>query len=215
MLKVIKKIVKRSPFYIVLRRCLEISKQAREVRAWERNGSPAPPPHIIKQQTLLEYSRRYGLKVLVETGTFQGDMVEAMRTKFERIFSIELSNDLYEKARIKFAAYKHIEIIHGDSAAQLVKVLAQLERPALFWLDGHYSAGITARGAKDTPIMEELQHILDAENGGHVMIIDDARCFGTNPAYPTIEQVKCFIRSKRKDVEIIIRHDSIRVAPKG
>ena len=31
--------------------------------------------------------------------------------------------------------------------------------PAIFWLDGHYSAGITAMGEQATPIFKELTHI--------------------------------------------------------
>jgi len=52
-----------------------------------------------------------------------------------------------------------------------------VNQAALFWLDGHYSGESTAHGAETTPIYEELQQIFDADNRGHVIIIDDARCF--------------------------------------
>jgi predicted O-methyltransferase YrrM len=180
-------------------------------RTW---GKPVPPPHIVKQRTLQSYSKRFGLKILVETGTYYGDMVEAMKDSFDRIYSIELGRELYEKARERFKGAKHIELICGDSSIELRNVVSRLNQPALFWLDGHYSGGDTAKGDKDTPIYEELSQILDAPDKGHVIIIDDARCFGSDPAYPRIRELKRFIQSKRSNVDIVVRDDSIRVTPK-
>lgn len=181
---------------------------------WENRGRPAPPPRIIKQRTLQEYSKRYGLRILVETGTFYGDMVEAMKSSFDNIYSIELSNDLYERAKRRFKGQEHIEIIHGDSGEELINLMSKIDRPALFWLDSHYSGGVTARGNKDTPIYDEMHHILNAQDRGHVIIIDDARCFGTVPAYPSIEEINEFIKSKRTNADIVVQDDSIRITPR-
>lgn len=210
----IKQIIKQFPLYYPLWNWLNKRKQAKELMEWENKGRPVPPPHIIKQRTLQEYSKRYGLKILVETGTYYGDMVEAMRSIFDNIYSIELSYDLYEKSKKKFKGQKHIEIIYGDSGKELINVMSKIDRPTLFWLDGHYSAGVTARGDKDTPVYEELHHILNAPDRGHVIIIDDARCFGTDPAYPSVEEVNEFIKSKRTNLDIVVENDSIRIAPR-
>ena len=175
---------------------------------------PVPPPHIIKQRVLRRYAEEYSLKILVETGTYYGEMVEAMKNYFYRIYSIELSEQLFDDVKKRFKSAKHIELIHGDSGKELKNVIKKINKPALFWLDGHYSAGVTARGEKDTPIYEELHCILNAKNLGHVIIIDDARCFGTDPAYPSLEELKEFIRSKNPNVKIAVQDDSIRVTPK-
>jgi hypothetical protein len=92
--------------------------------------------------------------------------------------------------------------------------MSKIHQPALFWLDGHYSAGNTAKGDKETPIYEELQYILNARDRGHVIVIDDARCFGTDPAYPSMEALNEVIRSKRMDVDILVKDDSIRITGK-
>ena len=141
-------------------------------------------------------------------------MVEAMRNSFDRIYSIELSNELYEKAKERFKGVEHIELIHGDSGIELKNVLNRINQPVLFWLDGHYSHGVTARGDKDTPIYEELDHIFNHPDRGHVIIIDDARYFGRHPAYPGIEELKSLIRSKRPDTNIVVLDDIIRITPK-
>lgn len=175
---------------------------------------PVPPPHAVKKQALATYLEVYGLKVLVETGTYKGDMVEAMKGLFERIYSIELGDELYRNAKDRFKGLEHIEIIHGDSGIELLSLMQKINRPSLFWLDGHYSGDFTAKGSEDTPIYKELGHILDSPDLGHVIIIDDARLFGYDPAYPTIKELKAFIRSKRHKLNITIQDDSIRITPK-
>jgi hypothetical protein len=153
------------------------------------------------------------VKVLIETGTYYGDMVEAMKNDFNRIYSIELSNELYENAKRRFAGDDRIMIIHGDSGIELGKLITDLDQPALFWLDGHYSAGVTAKGDKDTPIFEELTHIFGSRQIGHVIIIDDARCFGTDPAYPSFDELSGFIKANGPDVKIEVENDGIRIVP--
>jgi len=93
--------------------------------------------------------------------------------------------------------------------------MARLQQPALFWLDGHYSGEVTAKGDKNTPIYEELTHIWNAPDLGHVILIDDARCFGREAGYPSLEELFAFIRSKKSNVEIAVQNDSIRITPKS
>jgi hypothetical protein len=149
----------------------------------------------------------------VETGTYYGEMVQAMTYVFRRIYSIELSDDLFRRARDRFGGQAHVNLIHGDSAQVLPSVLNCLTGPALFWLDGHYSGGETARGAEDTPILSEVDQILSVAEAGHVIVIDDARCFGTDPAYPTLETLKEFVLARRPSCRYEVAGDSIRIAP--
>ncbi|MCE9613253.1 MAG: hypothetical protein K8T26_03200 [Lentisphaerae bacterium] len=223
MKQAIKTLLKATPLYPLVwkwraerwRKRAAVEAQEAEVRTWESQGCPAPPPHIVKQRTLLQFARDYQLNILVETGTYRGDTIEAMRTHFDRLYSIELNPELHQKAKERFRDKgRHIVLIQGDSARELGHVVAQLEQPALFWLDGHYSGTGTARGEQNTPIFEELGHILSSKVAGHVVIIDDARCFGTFPDYPTLAQLEAFIRSKQDHVDIAVKHDSIRVTPR-
>ena len=207
------KIITKTPLYDSLRNLVIRRRELKELADWERNGRPIPPPHIVKQQTLKTFSKRYGLKIMVETGTYYGDMVEAMKDVFNQLYSIELSTELYKKAKKRFKGEKHIELICGDSGLELMNLMSKIDQPTLFWLDGHYSAGVTAKGEKDTPIYEELNHILNSTDKGHVIIIDDARCFGADPNYPSIKELCDFIKSKRANLDIVIQDDCIRVIP--
>jgi hypothetical protein len=92
-------------------------------------------------------------------------------------------------------------------------VLQQLERPALFWLDGHYSGGITAQADRHTPIVQELIHIFSSASPGHVVLVDDARCFGTDPQYPTLPRLRELVLGLRPDRVITTDDDCIRITP--
>lgn len=205
--------MKKTVFYYPIRNWKNKRKQKKEFLAWECNGKPVPPPHIIKQRALKYYSEKFGLNILVETGTYYGDMIEALKNDFDQIYSIELSRELYEEAKWRFKDDTQIELIHGNSGIKLKDVLNKVNRPTLFWLDGHYSSGVTARGDKDTPVYEELEHIFTSPGQGHVIIIDDARCFGTEPGYPSIKELTTFIQSKNPAANIVIKDDSIRITP--
>ena len=134
-----------------------MKRRARHVW-WQRlRGRPAiPPPPEYKAAVILDYARRHGATALIETGTYLGDTVEATKGAFDRVWSVEIDSGLYEAAVRRFAADIHVTIIHGDSARILPGILAQEVGPRVFWLDGHFSGGITARGDRNTPIAGEL-----------------------------------------------------------
>lgn len=215
MKELLKKIMKKTPIYhYFLAPWLTRRKEKKVILEWEKKGKPVPPPDVIKRRTIASYAKKFSLKILVETGTYYGDTIEAMKHLFERLYSIELSKELYEQATRRFQRDKHIELIYGDSGIELGNVLKRLQQPALFWLDGHYSGGITGKGGKNTPIYAELEYILNCQEKKHVMLIDDARCFGTLPDYPSIEELTHFIQTKRPDLNIDVEDDIIRVTPK-
>jgi hypothetical protein len=180
---------------------------------WKRKGCPVPPPHQVKQMVIEEYQKRYSCSVLVETGIYLGDMVEAQGNNFKRIISIELDQHLYERAKHKFRKKSHITIYQGDSSKILPQIMPTITESALFWLDGHYSAGFTAKGDKETPIYEELEVIFQDSTHDHILLVDDARLFTGQSDYQTIEELSDFIRGKNKDYIIEVKDDIIRAVP--
>lgn len=160
--------------------------------------------HDYKEAVVEFFRKTTGYETLIETGTYYGDMVWANISKFDRIVSIELSAKLYRKAVERFRGC-NVELHHGDSTDILPEIMKTLEAPAIFWLDGHYSKGVTARGKKDTPIREELSCIL-SHHLKHVILIDDARCFGQGD-YPTLEEIK----QMAVNYEYTLIHDIIRL----
>ncbi len=190
---------------------VEFVRQKYDYFRWIKRGKTGPAPHICKQATIRGYAKKYGLKTLVETGTYLGSMVNAMKGEFDEIISIELDQKLSEMARRRFAHYGHISIIQGDSARILPKLLLARKNRCLFWLDGHYSGGITAKGARETPIVQELLEILRHPVDGHVVLVDDARDFNGERDYPTLAEIRQLIGEHRPDWKIEVKDDIIRI----
>lgn len=204
-----RRILKWGPLYDVVRPPLEWLI----VRRWKKRGRPIPASHLVKQAIVREYQRAFGLEVLVETGTFLGDMVASTKMDFERIFTVEIDDALHGRAKRKFARFRHISVIHGDSEERLPEILVNVDQPCLFWLDGHYSGGITGRGREDSPVMRELQHIFEHRVKNHVVLIDDARCFTGDGGYPTIERLQSLVRENRPQWSVKVEDDIIRMHP--
>ena len=197
--------------------CYDVLKDYRNRKAyrqWLKKGKPDPVPHIAKQMVVKKYAAKNGIRVFIETGTYLGEMVCAVKDTFDNIYSIELSNELCRRAKKKFVGYKHITIINGDSAEVLPEILMHEKEPCLFWLDGHYSGGNTAKGEKETPVMEELKQICDHSVKNHVILIDDARLFTGNNDYPTIEFLRTFIEARLPYYEFDVQDDIIRIYKK-
>jgi hypothetical protein len=162
-------------------------RSASEISGWQLNGRPVPPPHSIKVRNILCLADLFGIDVLIETGTFRGDMIAATKDRFKRIVSFEIFEPLAKSAKHRFQNDSNVEIILGDSANELPAILARTHSPAIFWLDGHYSGGGTGKGISETPVLSELAHIHRLrEKFQDVIIIDDARAFGTEPDYPPL-----------------------------
>ena len=164
----------------------------KRISAWKKQDYPLPIPHDVKQLAIQYHAITHKLETFVETGTYLGDMVWAQKDFFKKIYSIELSRELFAKAKKRFRKMNHVTILQGDSAEELVKVLKEINVPALFWLDGHYSGGITARGDKICPIYGELNHIFKNPYS-HIILIDDARLFTGEDDYPDLQSLRNFI----------------------
>ncbi len=211
----IKSILKKSFLYLFWvsykRKSEKLAKDRKLLAEWNKNDRPVPPPQIYKRQVLKEYAQKFQLKVFLETGTYIGDTTEDCRKIFDKIFSIELDDVLFEKATKRFEAYSHISIVHGDSGQKIEEILSKINEPCLFWLDGHYSAGITAKGELNTPIINELDHIFHHQIDSHVILIDDARCFVGKDDYPSIEELRKYVMGRRPSLQFIVADDIIRI----
>ncbi|MBN1832757.1 MAG: glycosyltransferase [Deltaproteobacteria bacterium] len=178
---------------------------------WEAQGRPVPPPDLVKQEIVRSYAQRFSPRILIETGTYLGAMVYAMKDSFKEIYSIELDHELAQRAKELFSPCDHIHIIEGDSGHCLSALLSSIEKPCLFWLDGHYSGGITAKGEWETPIMQELKCIFDHPVRNHIILIDDARCFTGEQDYPSLEKLKSTVLQRDPDLNVELKDDIIRI----
>ena len=129
----------------------------------------------------------------VETGTYHGDTIVEMSKYFNKLYTIELSQTLYEQFQKREHNKEKITSILGDSSQKLSDVISELNGNTVFFLDGHFSSCGTAKGNKDVPLIEEIESINNLFKFSGVIIIDDLRLFGTKKSedwsYITIESV--------------------------
>jgi hypothetical protein len=180
------------------------------MREWRKHRRP-PAPRPVKVAAIRCFADPRVRPVFVETGTFYGDMLAAFAHDFERLYSIELHPGLARRAARRFAPDPRISILEGDSGAMLEPLLRSLAQPCVLWLDGHYSGALTARGESDTPILRELEAVFRGGTPRDAVLIDDARLFGTDPAYPTLAEVERRTMAARPWWRVQVEDDIIRL----
>lgn len=192
---------------------LDLLRRLPETIHWLCSGCRGIAPSPVKRMVLAEYLRIYRLKHFIETGTHLGDtLADISHNRSIHATSIELDESYFKAAKKRFAKYQNVTLLQGDSGALIPAIVESLEEPALFWLDGHYSGGSTGKGALETPVSAELDAILQSPIKGHVILIDDARCFDGTHDYPKIDRLLETVRHTGK-YQIEISTDIIRITP--
>lgn len=118
-------------------------------------------------------------KYFVETGTLNGSTTFSMEPYFEHIHTIEIAPHYFHRTRANYSGNK-ITFHLGDSSKVLPALAPTLDRPTIFFLDGHWSCDDTGKGEIDCPLLEELQALVDKCAPESLIIIDDMRLTGTN-----------------------------------
>jgi hypothetical protein len=176
---------------------------------WEQRGFAMPAPKRVKWSVLRRHGR--ATDTWIETGTYRGDTTAWLAKEAAHVWSIEPEPTLAKAAMERFADNDKVTIAEGLSEDRLPEILAQVEGPVSFWLDGHFSAGVTHRGPADTPIREELAAIEEhlPRLGQVRVLVDDLRCFEpSNPAwaaYPTRGWLVAW--AERNQLNWTIEHD--------
>lgn len=209
-MKALRRFLQRTPFY----GAYKAAGHYPDYWYWKLRGEPLHPPHLVKQRTVGEYADRFRLRVLVETGTYYGEMVAAMRRRFEEIYSVEYSPQLARRAQRKFSRSPHIHILEGDSQRAIPEVLKSLTRPALFWLDAGYYGWAGEQGDRQR-LTSELDSILGHSIREHVVLMDDAHGLTGQNGAPTVEQLKQRIESRFPGRVVEVKQNILRITGGG
>lgn len=137
----------------------------------------SPSIHITKENL-----EKYGNgDVFVETGTFLGQTVDMVLETglYKKIYSIELNDDLFSAAQLRYEGNETVALRHGDSIDKLKEIVDDLEGPATFWLDAHASGPLVGGRSGGSPVLDELDIIASHPCKEHTIIIDDCRLFGS------------------------------------
>ena len=193
---------------------IDFIRKAPQFLKWVVNGCSGIAPQPIKRIIIKSYLKKYNIKNFIETGTHVGDTLAFIASDSKiNCTSVELSNFYFQLNKKRFKSYENVKLINGDSGIIIKNLTKLIKSPTLFWLDGHYSGGITGKGDLETPIALELDAILNSEIEGHIVLIDDARSFTGSSDYPVLEFFLDKIRKTGK-YEIEISTDIIRLVYK-
>jgi hypothetical protein len=128
---------------------------------------------------------------IIETGTYLGDTSRKFAKLGYEVHTIEVSQKLSDAVFPMLNAIG-VNCYRGDSGTLLPQIMQKIlesgTSKANFWLDGHWSGGITSRADDyETPIIKELNSIATflLQFKSVVIAIDDVRCFGNDPSYPS------------------------------
>lgn len=207
-MKALRKILQRTPLYGVYK----FLGHYPDYWYWKLRGQPVRSPHLLKQRTVREYAERYKLGILVETGTYYGEMVAAVKNYFRTIYSVEYDRQLAQRAKKKFARYPQIHILEGDSQLVVPALLKTLQGLALFWLDAGYYGWSGLQGDKQR-LATELEAILRDPGRNHVILMDDARGLNGQNGAPTVAELKQRIESEFPERCVEVRYDILRITP--
>jgi hypothetical protein len=201
--------MQRMPFYSVYKSLSHYP----DYWYWKLRPHPARSPHLLKQRTVVEYARKFGLHILVETGTYYGEMVAAVKNHFDRVFSVEYDPALARRATRRFLGHPRIRILEGDSATVLPELLKSLAAPALFWLDAGYW-GWDKLQRDPGRLSTEVDAILGHCVKGHVILMDDARMLNGQNGAPRFTEFQSRVLARFPDRTVGLRHDIVRITPR-
>lgn len=174
---------------------------------------------VLPQELARDLRDRLGLERAIETGTYRGAGALILASVFPEVVTIELDEELHRRAAERLSRHPGITAVQGSSRVQLGP-LVDPRRPTLYWLDGHWSGGITAGAEDECPVLDELAAIA-AGHPDDCILIDDARLFVEPPPpphdpaqWPSLEEIQAAIRTARPDHHLAVLHDVVVAVPR-
>jgi hypothetical protein len=180
---------------------------------WLLKGKPIPANGYFKRKRIIDLAKKYNCDTFIETGTYVGNTLLAVEKYFDKLISIELSEEIHKNNLIKFKNHSKILLFQGDSSEKMKEMLNGVKGKCLFWLDGHYSDGITAKGILNCPILGEIEAIKDHKISDAIILIDDAREFTGNNDYPKLKEVIELLKQINSHYTVSVSNDCIIAIP--
>lgn len=108
---------------------------------------------------------KFNCNVFIETGTGRGTgLLYAMRFNFNKLFSIEINEQLHLQAKRKFMSDK-VFLSNGPTEEKLPAILSLIKKEdkILFWLDAHFPGADFQLGSYDDVLPDNIKLPLTVE----------------------------------------------------
>lgn len=167
---------------------------------------------LNKFRQIRHEAKRAGARVLIETGTYLGVTTRRCAAVFDRVLTIELDQQLAEQAKTYLSDLTNVEVFQGDVVRVLPGLLARSDLDDVFlFLDAHFSGGDTASTEVPEPALIELDIIAASIRKLRGFIVDDFRCFGTEPGFPRKSELLAACERLFPGFEIRVHLDQVVV----
>lgn len=122
-----------------------------------------------------ELVKQYGIKSVIETGTYKADSTIRFAEIVENVYSIEIDEFNYEWAKWRTKDYKNIHLFLGNSPDVISQIIETIPEPICFYLDAHWKAY--------WPLKDEIRAIKPRPNS--IIIIHDVKVPNKDFGYDT------------------------------
>lgn len=173
---------------------------------------------VLPKHLATNLRNQLGLKRAIETGTYRGHGTRLLASVFPEVVTIEVAPQLAQSAQAALSDVPGVTVRAGSSRDVLPETV-DATKPTLYWLDGHWSGGVTGGAEDECPVLAELSAIAS----GHpddCILIDDARMFLAPPPpphrpeqWPTYRELEDALVAARPGHYVIEAHDIVLAVP--
>lgn len=169
------------------------------------------PEDFPKALLAAEVGLRFGRSIFVETGTNIGQSTVMVSGLFSQVLSVEADAALATCAQTLVSSMKigNVEIHEGDSVRFLQQLTGEQVDSAVFFLDAHYSRGLTSRVYGVCPLEQELA-VIFGKSDRPVVVADDVRDMTGRKGFPSLVSV---LRRVPGEMNVNIVHDQLVITP--
>jgi len=128
----------------------------------------------------------------IETGCLGGEGIQcAIKSGYKNIYSCDINYEFVQKCKKRFSEYSNVKIFHFPSVIYLKKILENINKRSVIFLDAHsmpfnptnsimgFDINTMENSIASTPLLRELDAIKKHDIKNHTILIDDIQCFDT------------------------------------
>lgn len=117
---------------------------------------------------LVYLKKVFGIKCVVETGTFVGSTTTFFSLLFDEVYTIEIDSKIFNQSKQNLSAFPNVHCINGNSSNVFESLLPQIrDKFTLFYLDAHWES--------NWPLLDELKEISKTHRDNCIIVIDDVK----------------------------------------
>lgn len=150
---------------------------------------------IFLAKEFLKLRDKYGIKTVIETGTYKGGTTRWLSDNFERVITVELNDTYFKEAQKNLHSRKNVIMLQGNTSEILPHLLGN--RDVIIFLDAHWNAY--------NPLLDELDIIMSAKVKPKIVVVHDFKVpdhpeFGYD-TYPNIIYEWDYIKDHIKEYD--------------